>query len=56
MSRYLSLGPELRKLNGWQFRALLTEDGPRSLELANLVCTFVQTVDQEKSLSFEAPA
>ena len=32
--RRLPLGPELRNLNGWQFRALLTEGGAERLELA----------------------
>ncbi len=32
--RRLPLGPELRKLNGWQFRALLTEGAAEQLELA----------------------
>jgi hypothetical protein len=32
--RRLPLGPEVRKLNGWQFRALLTEGGVERVELA----------------------
>jgi hypothetical protein len=32
-TRRLPVGPELRKLNGWQFRAVLTEGGAERLDL-----------------------